>query len=148
MSVAIDQALINALRSAALGVDIVLENGVYCTWNGASYDDVVGAYTVDPGTPYMEATVIPASVGAVTLAHTDEHLGVFQIVVNYPADSGSYDAKQTAEAVLALFAVGVPVAYSGQNVYPVAKGRTGGRMEGGFYQIVVRVNYRAFTNRS
>lgn len=147
MSIAIDQAFIDTVLSGGLALDVVHENGLYSEWSGSAYASVQGAYTPSADSGFMEIRHFPASTIDFSLSDSDESVGLFQAIFKYPADTGAIAIKQKAEAFLALFTIGAPLTYSGQNVYPTAKNRDGGRIEGGFYQVVCRVNYRAFIAR-
>lgn len=143
----IDQALISTVMAGGLALDIVHENGSYSTWGGAAYTNSDGVYSPDANREHMEIRNFPAGIAPYSLKHTDEHVGLFQAIIKYPADTGGIEIKTKADAFLALFTLGDAITYSGQNAYPTAKNRDGGRIEGGFYQIVCRVNYRAFVAR-
>ena len=145
MSIKIDQAFTSAILSGGLALDVVHENGIYSEWGGAAYTSKEGPYTPDQG--HIEITTFPAGTEPLSLNNSDEAVGLFQAIIKYPVDTASIIAKQKAEALLALFPIGTAIIYDGQKVYPVSKNRDGGRVEGGFYQIVVRVNYRAFISR-
>lgn len=145
--ITIDQALISAVLSGGLAIDVVHENGLYSVWNGSAYVSSQGVYTPTTNREFMEIRNFPASSIPLSLKHSDESVGIFQAILKYPADVGAITIKTKAEAFLALFTLGAAITYSGQNVYPEAKNRDGGRIEGGFYQIVCRVNYRAFVAR-
>jgi len=147
MSIKIDQALDTALLTGGLAIDIVHENGSYSTWGGAAYTSTLGVYEPDANTAWCEAKSFPADKSAHSLADTDEGLGLYQVIVHYPADGGAIAAKTKVEAILALFGVGTVLTYSGQSVEILSNSRDGGRIEGGFYQIVVRANYRAYESR-
>jgi len=147
MSLKIDQSLDSTVLNGGLAIDLIFENGVYSVWGGAAYTNNSGVYTPDANREHMEIRNFPANSIAFTLAHSDEYVGFYQAIIKYPADIGSITIKQKADAFLALFEIGVPVTYDGQNVFPTSKNRDGGRAEGGFYQIVCSVNYRAFVAR-
>jgi len=149
MTLAIDQAFTDTILNGGLNIDLVHENGLYSTWGGASYTEgLEGPYTPGSGTTgFAELTHFPASIDPLTLNDTDEATGLYQIIVKYPADSGSIAAKTKADEVLALFPIGTAITYGVQKVYPTSKSLSSGRDDGGFYQITVRVNYRAFLTR-
>lgn len=140
----IDQSFISTILNGGLAIDIVHENGSYSTWSGTAYSAAKGVYTPQSNREYAEIKVFPAGNSSFDLNDTNEDVGLFQVIVKYPNDVGSIIIKQKAEAVLALFKAGSTIAYSGQIVNIVSNNRDGGRTEGGFYQIVVRINYRAF----
>ena len=146
MTLKIDQSLDSTVLGGGLAIDLIFENGIYAEWD-TSYTNVTGVYTPATDREHIELKSFPASSAAFSLKHSDEHVGLYQAIIKYPADIGSITIKQKAEAFLALFEIGTALIYSGQKVYPTSKNRDGGRIEGGFYQIVCTVNYRAFVAR-
>lgn len=147
MSEAIDQAFIDATLNGGLGIDVVHENGLYSVWDGSEYTHHTGVYTPDANREYCEIRNFPALRSPFSLSHSDEEMGLFQIILKYPADVGAHTIKAKAEEALSLFTAGGKLTYSGQDTFIESKNRDGGRIEGGFYQIVIRVNYRAFVSR-
>jgi len=147
MSLAIDQAFISTMLAGGLGIDLVHDNGGYSVWDGVSYTNKGGVYEPQARREYAELKVFPASNAAYSLADTNEAVGVFQVLLKYPADVGAVVAKQKAEAILALLRVGTLLSYGGQAVEITSNNRDGGRVDGGFYQIAIRANYRAFVAR-
>lgn len=147
MSEAIDQAFISAILSGGLGIDVVHENGLYSTWSGTSYTHTAGVYTPDANREHCEIRNFPADRVPFSLGDSDAEVGFFQVILKYPTDTGAHEIKAKAEEVLALFVPGTPITYAGQKVNIEGKRRDGGRSEGGFYQIVVRVQYRTFVPR-
>lgn len=147
MSINIDKALTSAVMNGGLAMDIVHENGSYSTWSGTAYTNHDRVYTPSANREFVEVKNFPADRIAYSLADSDEFVGVFQGVVKFPTDVGAIAAKTKAESFLGLFTIGGSIAYSGQNVFPVSKKRDSGRIENGFFQIVCRVEYRAFIPR-
>lgn len=147
MSEFIDQALISTIMNGGLAIDIVHENGVYSVWSGSDYVNNIGVYTPDANREHCEIRNFPSLRTPYSLKHSDDETGLFQIIIKYPADIGAHSIKTKAEQTMALFVPGTSLTYSGQNVFIESKQRDGGRIEGGFYQIVVRINYRAFVPR-
>jgi hypothetical protein len=147
MSEAIDQAFIDTILSGGLAIDVVHENGLYSTWSGTAYTHTAGVYTPDANREHCEIRNFPADRVPYSLNHSDVEVGFFQIILKYPSDIGAHTIKAKAEDVLALFKHGTPITYGSQSVNIDSKRRDGGRIEGGFYQIVVRISYRAFVSR-
>lgn len=147
MSIKVDQALVTAVLEAGFEIDIIHENGIYTVWDGANYLHSTGVYTPSANREHAEIRVFPAGKAPFSLANSDESVGLLQVILKYPADTGAFLVKQKAEQVLTEFAIGATFTYSGQTVEIMSSARDGGRVEGGFYQIVVRANYRAFTPR-
>lgn len=144
MSIKIDQALDSIILGGGLKIDLVFENGVYSTWGTSAYTNKKGAYTPAADREFIELKNFPAGSTAFSLNTSDEHVGTYQAIIKYPADSGAIAVKKKSEALLNLFPLGTAIIYSTQKVYPSSRDRDGGRIEGGFYQIVCRINYRAF----
>jgi len=147
VSIAIDQAFTSAMMGGGFAMDIVHENGGYSVWDGVSYVSHDGVYQPQARREFMEIRTIPATRAAWSLADTDESLGVFFVMLKYPDDVGAIVAKVKAEAVLSLLKVGARFTYAGQVVEIASNNRDGGRNDGGFYQIAIRANYRAFVAR-
>ncbi len=147
MSVKVDQAFSTAMLGAGLALDIVHENGGYSRWGTATYTHVAGAYEPNAERAFCETRNFPAGKKALTLAETDELVGLFQVILKYPADVGAIVVKLKAEEVLDLLKIGATFTYQAQTVEIMSNNRDGGRSEDGFYQIVIRANYRAFTPR-
>lgn len=146
-AIKIDQAFVAEILAGGLAIDVVHENGLYSTWNGTAYVHSTGVYVPSSTRAHMEIRSFPAGVKAYSLADSDEHVGLFQAIIKYPADVGAVTIKTKAEALLALFKVGGKITYSAQDVFILSKARDGGRVEGGFYQVVCRINYQAYVTR-
>lgn len=147
MTLKIDQALDSAALGGGLAIDLVFENGAYSVWGGSDYTEHKGVYTPKTDREHIELKNFPASSAAFSLKHSDEYVGFYQAIIKYPSDIGGIIIKQKAEAFLDLFTLNTPLTYDGQKVFITAKNRDGGRQEGGFYQIVCTINYRAFVAR-
>lgn len=151
MTQAVDQALIKAIVEGGLAIDIVHENGIYSEWGGSSYTHVDEPYAPQAGREFCEIRNFPALRTAQSLAHSDIETGILQIIFKYPSDTGAFDVKEKAEEAMDLFVIGESISYIDgsidQDVYTESKTRDGGRNEGGYYQIVVRINYYAFVAR-
>lgn len=147
MSVNIDRAFISTLIDGGLEIDLVFENGVWSYWDGSDYQTRTGTYTPTNGRPYAEITTFPAGADAMTLADSNEDIGVYQVSLRYPADSGDMAAKIKADEVFALMKIWQTISYGTQNVHIISHSRLGGRVDGGFYILVLRLNYRAFVTR-
>ena len=146
MSLKIDQSFVQAILDGGLAIDVVHENGAYSVWGGSSYTHHSGVYTPDANREHIEIRSFPAGTVDIT-SDSDENVGLFQAIIKYPVDVGAITIKTKAEALLGLFPIGAAITYDSQKTYPVSKNRDGGRIEAGFYQVVARVNYRAFVSR-
>ena len=146
MTIKIDQAFIKRILEGGLEIDIVHEDGNYSQW-GSYYTHITGVYTPTASRPYLEIKNFPSITSAFSVADTDEHLGLFQVIIRYPVDAAGIAIKRKAEQVLSLLKVGATLLYEDQKIFIDSNSRDGGRVEGGFYQIVARANYRAYVNR-
>jgi len=147
MSVKIDQAFISAIMGGGLALDIVHENGLYSVWSGSAYASKQGVYVPTANRAFIEIRNFPADEVAYSLNSSNSAVGLFQVTLKYPTDSGSVDVKNKAEELLNLFSIGGSLSYNSQQVFIQAKSRDGGRVDGGYYQVVCRVNYQAFKTR-
>jgi len=147
MSIKIDQAFTSLMLGGSLDIDIVHDNGAYSAWDGVSYTSKRGIYKPQARREFMEMTTFPAGKAAFSLADTDNAVGFYQCILKYPADVGAIIVKQKAEQVLVLLKIGSKLTYSGQEINIISNNRDGGRVSGGFYEIVIRANYRAFVTR-
>lgn len=133
MSIKVDQALISSFIAGSFGLPIAHE-GV--------------AYTPTPGTAYAEITVFDAGSDAATLNSWDEAIGIFQVVLRYPVNTGAVAAKNKAEEIFSHFFLYSNHTYSDQSVQMTnGQTRANGYNEDGWYKIVLRMPYRAFTER-
>ncbi len=147
MSIKIDQAFINAVMTGGLALDVVHENGLHSVWSGSAYSSTQGVYVPTANRPFLEIRNFPADETPYSLNNSNSAVGLFQAIIKYPTDSGAVAAKTKAEQLLSLFSIGGALTYDGQLVFIQAKSRDGGRSDGGFYQIVCRVNYQAYKPR-
>jgi len=133
VSIRVDQALINSFIAGSFGLPIAHENV---------------AYTPTTGTPYAEITVFDAGSEAATLSTWDEVIGIFQVVLRYPVNTGAVAAKTKAEEIFSHFFLYSTHTYSDQSVQ-MTNGQTRGNgySEDGWLKIVLRMPYRAFTAR-
>ena len=132
MSVKIDQALITSFIAGNFGLPIAQENYTY---------------TPGTGTAYAELTVFQSDTRAAALKGWDEVIGIFQIILRFPPNAGAIPAKTAAEAILSHFKLHSRHTYQDQAVEITRHSRGPGAAEDGWYKIVVRLNYRAFTPR-
>lgn len=147
MSIAIDQAFTSALMAGVLGIDLVHENGAYSVWDGASYATQTGVYEPSARREFAELRHFPADRGAASLSDTDEHAGMYQVLLKYPPDTADMTAKQKAEAVLAILKPAALLTYGGVAVEILSASRDAGVNNGGFYELMIRAQYRAFVAR-
>lgn len=148
MSIKVDQALIDTLIKANIGIDIVHENGVISEGAGWVFDEANGAYVPTSMRPYVDARVFQGDKEPFSLSDSDEVTGFYQCLVNYPIDQGAHIVKQKAEEILTAFKIGSVLSYDGQDVSITKTKRYSGEIaNGSFYQIAVRIFFIAFTQR-
>jgi hypothetical protein len=134
MSHLIDSALIQAFTDGAFSLSFASENA---------------AFKPVAGTPWAELYVLPSQpeVASLSARGQDIHTGILQINLNYPADTGAGVAKSKATDIRNYFYAGRVFTYSGQAVEIVNAGRGPGRTVDSFYQVILSVTWRAWTNR-
>ena len=140
MSIAIEQAFISKILTGGLALDIVHDNGVYSVWNGTSYDSRQGVYEPTNGRAYITIKTFSALQKRQDMKNTDFSVGTYQAIVKYPI--GDFAYRDMVQKVNGLF--GDVISYGSQVVNIIDKSIDGGRIENGFYQVVIRINYKAF----
>lgn len=137
MTLKVDQALIKSFIDADFGIAIAHENVDY-----------------EPahGTPYVEITVFDSGSEPFTINGWDENIGLFQAILRYPTTAngkpaGAIPAKTMAESILSHFAIQSQHTYEDQLVRILSHSRGPGAPEDGWYKIVLRMRYQAFTAR-
>jgi hypothetical protein len=101
-------------------------------------------FTPSPATPYLECAMLPATSANPALGvNFIRLLGIYQINVNYPEDTGPAPAEAIADALIALF----PRGSMAQNDVVINIDYTPSRAKGlvspnGFFFIPVRIRYR------
>lgn len=135
MSIKIDQCLTNAYIAGAFGLPIAHENA---------------DYTPTAGTAFAEIKVIRNEAVADTIgaAGEDETTGLFQVTLRYPVGAYSGAAKTKADEMMLYFLIGSTFTYSGQSVVITRKDRGTGRVEDGWYKLILRFTFNARTVRS
>ena len=113
-----------------------------------------GAFFTDPRTAYPNAaftkpgptvawaalSVIPSASAPLSISHSDEQAGVFQIDLNYPLNSGAGAAQAMADSIRSWFKRGTVI--SGVDLGAVSYAVLG--PTDGWYRLVVSVVYREF----
>lgn len=108
------------------------------------------AFTPPTAEPWAAFYFVPAQPVVATLGAggSDRLDGFVQIDINYPADKGTKDAKEKADAFRNVFKAGARFSYSGQEVIIVSCGRSQGRIVNGLYRISVTVVFYAHITRN
>lgn len=131
-SLNIDQALISDTIAANFGIDLAHEN--------QAYDPV-------PGTPYAQLNVLANAASPYSLNGSDEVVGVYRIILNYPANTGAVAIKTMAQQMAERFKTGRRITYDGVTVTCIGHSRGNGLAVSGWYRVVFDVRFRAFLER-
>lgn len=101
------------------------------------------------GAPWACVWFVPSSPTVATLGAGGADLlqGYLQIDLYYPLNAGRKPANDKADALRLLFTAGARFAYSGQEVVVANCGRSQGRVESGFWKVVVKVEFYAHITR-
>lgn len=114
--------------------------------SGAFFSDALTAYPnaafakPAPSVAWASVFNIPSASSPLSLSHSDEMAGVFQIDLNYPLNGGAGAAQSKADAIRAHFKRGISIenvelgTVSALPVGPVD----------GWYRVVISIAYRAF----
>lgn len=132
MSVKIDQAMVQTFVNGGFNLPIAHEN--------LAYEPV-------PGTPYAELINLPNDTTPLSTNDTNETDGVFRIILYWPQNEGSIQAKLKADEILAVFSIGTKVCYQSQCATITRSSRYKGVAELGWYHVVITIAYTAFLTR-
>jgi len=103
------------------------------------------AFTATPGAPYQRVDLMPATTVNPTLGDTMSRAsGIFQVMLCYPAGTGSGAARKQADLVCAAFPRGGSYTILGTTVQIDSTPTVGaGIIDGDRYCLPVRVRYFA-----
>ena len=132
MSIKIDQAFIQAFIDGAFGLPIAHENS---------------DYSPAAQTAYAELLNLPNDITAFSLNDSNETDGLFRIILRWPENEGSINAKTQADTIMSAFGIGTDVCYSGQCATIVTQDRGNGFNEEGWYKILITIGYYANITR-
>lgn len=107
-------------------------------------------YEPQTNTAWCEFRFIPNEPEPRTLGDQgeDEFTGVVNVVLNYPLNSGIGETMEKADEIKAVFKPGQSFTHSGQSVIVTRCGLSrGGETEGGFYQSVFTISWKALAIR-
>lgn len=123
-------------------------DGAFFTTPKTQFENM--AFTPPTGEPWAAVYFLPADPVVATLGAggQDRLDGLFQIDINYPANTGTKLAKAKAEALRNTFTAGSRFSYSGQEVVISNCGRSPGRITNGFYRVSVSVFFYAHVTRN
>lgn len=123
------QAFVDDFRTQAFGLPVAHEN-----------DD----FTPTPGTAWVRLRFFENEVTPVGHTSIDDETGLFQFTLHYPLDEGAIPARTMADTILSAYPPRRLFSYSGQQVEVTGALIFDASPVDGWYQIVGRVNYRAF----
>lgn len=132
MSVKIDQAFTEAFIDAGFGLSIAHEN--------IDFEPTAG-------TEYVEIINLPNDITSLSVNDTNETDGVFRIILYWPQNEGSIQAKLKADEILAVFSIGTEVCYQSQCATITRSSHYKGVAELGWYHVVITIAYTAFLTR-
>jgi len=129
--------------SAALDANLntlALANNIPVAWENSSYTPVTGR-------AYLRATLLPADTDGLGLADnsTDEHLGIYQVDVFAPIDTGKGQAVMLADSIADQFKRGTELIYNGVKVRIKTVSRSTGSRDGSWFIVPVYIQYYSFT---
>lgn len=104
-------------------------------------------YKPTNSTLYVRPTILPADTTQAELGSSgqDENLGIYQVDVFAPIDTGHGVAVTQADAIADAFARGTTLTYNSVNVRIRGVSRGAGRRDGAWYIVPVFINYFSFT---
>lgn len=123
------QAFVDDFIDQAFGLPIVHEN-----------DD----YTPTKGTPWVRLRVFENETLPVGLASVNDTTGFYQFTLHYPTGEGAIAARSQAQTILDAYPLRRLFSYSGQQVEVTGTSIFDASPIDGWYQVVGRINYRAF----
>jgi hypothetical protein len=132
MSKKIDQAFVNTYIDAGIGLPIAHENT---------------AYSPTAGTEYVELINLPNDITPLSINDTNETDGLFRIILYWPVNVGSVQAKLKADEILAVFTIGSRVCYDSQCATITRASRQKGIAVDGWYKTILTIGYYAAIGR-
>jgi len=133
MTAKLEQALVQHFIDGNFLLPIAYEN------NG--FDPVAG-------NAYAEISSFVNDETAFSLNDSDQTDGFFQVILRYPVDEYSWDAKNKADEIRAHFKIGLRLENDGQKLTVTSRSADKGFNEDGWYKIVLRVFFTAVLPRN
>ena len=127
-----DQALVQSFIDGAFGLPIAYEN-----------ED----YAPVAGTAHAELMIFKNEQRGFTLSDLDDETGLLQIKLKYPTGAGALDAKTMEAAIFAAYPIGAVLTYGAQSLEVRGKHRLSAGEDGGWYALVLRINFVAYLPR-
>lgn len=124
------------------------KDGAFFTDAKTQYENL--AFTTPTGEAWAAFYFVPSQPVVATLGAggSDRLDGFVQIDLNYPANKGTKDVRDKADALRSLFTAGARFSYSGQEVIVASCGRSQGRIVNGFFRVSVTIVFYAHITRN
>ena len=133
MTAKLEQALVQRFIDGNFGLPIAYEN------NG---------YEPAAGTPYAEISTFVNDETPLSMNSSDQTDGFFQVILRYPENEYSWDAKNKADEIRNVFKIGLRLVNDGQKLTVTSRSADKGFNEDGWYKIVLRVFFTAVLPRN
>lgn len=104
-------------------------------------------YKPAEGTLFLSVAHLPANVENINLKYTEEHIGIYQVLVVGAAGQYKSETEAMADAVVDHFLSNRELTYNGLTVKIITAQFNSGLSEGAWYQIPVSIDYRAYVQR-
>ena len=103
-----------------------------------------------PATVWASFFLIPSTTEPSTLgaAGLDEHLGIAQVDLNVPLNTGEQAVLALAELVARYFYAGRRLTYDSTEVHVYGVGRNAGRLVDGWFRVSMTITWRAWLARN
>jgi hypothetical protein len=110
-----------------------------------AYDN--SPFTPTTGVLYLKESVLrlPTKSVGVSGASSDQHDGIYQVLIMAPKDTGKGQGNPTADLVAAKFKKATTLTYQGQKVVCISASVKTGFPLDDRYVVPVDIRYRAFT---
>lgn len=110
-------------------------------WPNQNYEPVIG-------TLYLQPSELPGTSTTATFDYTEQQVGVYQIDVRAPIDTGAAAALAQAEAIADHFAAQRKLTRNGTDVRIRSISRNQGLRDGAWFVVSVSIVYDGYINRS
>jgi hypothetical protein len=132
MTAKLEQALVQQFINGNFGLPIAHENK---------------AFEPSANTAYAEISSFVNDETALSLKHSDQTDGFFQVILLYPVNDFSWAAKNKADEIRNVFKIGLRLTNDGHKLTVIRRSADKGFNEDGWYKIVLRVYFTAVLPR-
>ena len=132
MTVALEQALIQRFIDGSFGLPVAYENKDFEPTAGEPYAEV--SSFINDETPF-------------SLNDSNETDGFLQIILRYPENDFSWDAKTKADQIRQVFKIGTRINTGDGRLVITQSGSDKGANEDGWYKLVLRFYFTAVIPR-